>query len=58
MFLLEGGYDIGALARSVAATIETATGAGGADEQPAGELALTAAGHYARWWPDLQHAAV
>ena len=32
LFVLEGGYDLGALARSVAATIESATGAGAAGE--------------------------
>jgi acetoin utilization deacetylase AcuC-like enzyme len=50
--VLEGGYDLGALARSVAATLEV-MGSGDADTQSTDPDALTqqAASHFSRWWP-------
>jgi acetoin utilization deacetylase AcuC-like enzyme len=55
--MLEGGYELGALARSVAATLEVAAA------QPAGPpelarhpLAADALGRLAQWWPMLAAA--
>jgi acetoin utilization deacetylase AcuC-like enzyme len=53
--VLEGGYDLGALARSVAAVLEVV---GAATTAPAPELpvhpqALQAASRLERWWPAL-----
>jgi acetoin utilization deacetylase AcuC-like enzyme len=55
-FVLEGGYALGALARSVAATLEQLVAApdarrdGGAPPSPAAEEARA---RLARWWPAL-----
>jgi acetoin utilization deacetylase AcuC-like enzyme len=51
---LEGGYALGPLARSVAATLEVLAD-GGAPTAPAGvsRLALDARARLARWWPAL-----
>jgi acetoin utilization deacetylase AcuC-like enzyme len=52
--VLEGGYDLGALARSTAATMgAAANGGGGPAEVPSGALAERARLHFARWWPVL-----
>jgi acetoin utilization deacetylase AcuC-like enzyme len=56
--VLEGGYDLGALARSVAATLEVV---GAPDPPPAVELprhpgAEQAAARLERWWPALSAA--
>jgi acetoin utilization deacetylase AcuC-like enzyme len=52
-FVLEGGYDLDALAASVVAVLEAArNGAGGelVDRDP---LTSRARSHYGRWWPEL-----
>jgi acetoin utilization deacetylase AcuC-like enzyme len=51
LFLLEGGYDLGALSRSVVATIEAAGGNGPVEQAGDTEPASMAAAHYSRWWP-------
>jgi acetoin utilization deacetylase AcuC-like enzyme len=52
--VLEGGYDLGALARSTAATMEAvANGGGTVAEVSSGALAERARAHFARWWPAL-----
>jgi acetoin utilization deacetylase AcuC-like enzyme len=52
--LLEGGYDLGALARSVAATLEVAAGASPAPVELARHpLAEAALARLAPWWPAL-----
>ena len=52
-FVLEGGYDLRALAGSVAATIGAAMdGASPAAVEP-GALVARARAHYRRWWPSL-----
>ena len=51
-FVLEGGYDLRALAASVAATMAAAR-EGALPDVQAGALAETARAHYARWWPAL-----
>jgi acetoin utilization deacetylase AcuC-like enzyme len=52
--VLEGGYALDALARSVAATMQSvANGNGAAAEVPAGPPAERARAHFARWWPEL-----
>ncbi len=52
-FLLEGGYDLRALAASVAATMAAARdGAAPAEVEP-GPLAAHARSYYAGWWPSL-----
>ena len=56
LFLLEGGYDLGALARSVAATIDAARGSEPPEAAPLVEPARSAASHYARFWPTLSAA--
>jgi acetoin utilization deacetylase AcuC-like enzyme len=50
--VLEGGYDLGALARSVAATLEV-MGSGDAATESTAPDAVTqqAASHFSRWWP-------
>jgi acetoin utilization deacetylase AcuC-like enzyme len=54
--VLEGGYDVGALSRSMAALLPVLL----ADAGPAGEelevhpLAKRALGRLARWWPELE----
>jgi acetoin utilization deacetylase AcuC-like enzyme len=53
VIVLEGGYDLGALGRSVIATMEAAAGDGRAVEAPAAPLAERARSHFARWWPVL-----
>jgi acetoin utilization deacetylase AcuC-like enzyme len=51
-FVLEGGYDLEALAASVAAVLEaTRDGAGGEAVEP-DSLTARARSHYARWWPE------
>ena len=52
--VLEGGYALGPLARSVAATLAALTGEPGAEE-PVGEapLAREARSRLSRWWPAL-----
>jgi acetoin utilization deacetylase AcuC-like enzyme len=52
-FLLEGGYDLGALARSTAATMAAAAGDEEPEEAPGGPLVERARSHFARWWPAL-----
>jgi acetoin utilization deacetylase AcuC-like enzyme len=55
--VLEGGYELGALARSVAATLEVAAGEpGGAPELARHPLATDALGRLAQWWPMLAAA--
>jgi acetoin utilization deacetylase AcuC-like enzyme len=49
--VLEGGYDLGALARSTAATMEAAKGNGAPAEVAPGALAERARSHFSRWWP-------
>jgi acetoin utilization deacetylase AcuC-like enzyme len=51
-FVLEGGYDLRALAASVAATM-TAARDGKPTGVPAGVIAQRARAHYAQWWPAL-----
>jgi acetoin utilization deacetylase AcuC-like enzyme len=51
--VLEGGYDLGALARSVAATMAAAAGEEAAEEAPAGPLVERARSDLARWWTVL-----
>jgi acetoin utilization deacetylase AcuC-like enzyme len=51
--VLEGGYDLGALARSVAATMAAATGDQAPEGAPAGPLVERARSHLARWWSVL-----
>ena len=53
-FVLEGGYDLRALAASVAATMEGARNGGRAADAAIGPLALRARSHYAGWWPTLE----
>jgi acetoin utilization deacetylase AcuC-like enzyme len=50
VIVLEGGYDLNALARSVAATMEAAAGDAVAAEAPSGPLVERARSHFARWW--------
>jgi acetoin utilization deacetylase AcuC-like enzyme len=58
--VLEGGYDLGALSRSLVATLATL----GSEPAPAGDdpvpvhpLAAEAAGRAARYWPELEDRA-
>jgi acetoin utilization deacetylase AcuC-like enzyme len=53
-FVLEGGYDLRALAASVAATMDAARD-GALPDVPVGTLAQHARSHYLRWWPALDH---
>jgi acetoin utilization deacetylase AcuC-like enzyme len=52
-FVLEGGYALGALAASVAATIEAALEGPAVPTAEPGALVARARGHYRRWWPVL-----
>jgi acetoin utilization deacetylase AcuC-like enzyme len=52
-FVLEGGYDLHALAASVAATMEAARDGVSADGVALDEPAMRARAHYIRWWPAL-----
>ena len=51
-FVLEGGYDLRALAASVAATMAAARD-GALPGREGGPLADRARSHYAKWWPAL-----
>jgi acetoin utilization deacetylase AcuC-like enzyme len=51
VIVLEGGYDLDALARSVAATMAAAAGEVTPAEASPGPLAERARSHFARWWP-------
>jgi acetoin utilization deacetylase AcuC-like enzyme len=52
--VLEGGYALGALGRSVAATMEALVEPDGAPaHEPAGPLVEEARARLARWWPSL-----
>ena len=53
VIVLEGGYDLGALAASVIATMEAAAGGEPPPEAPRGALVDRARPHFARWWPVL-----
>ena len=53
-FVLEGGYDLEALAASVAATIEGALDARDGGPVEPGALVDRARDHYRRWWPLAQ----
>jgi acetoin utilization deacetylase AcuC-like enzyme len=48
--VLEGGYDLGALAASVAASMEALAGGGEPASFPRGPLVERAAGVLGRWW--------
>jgi acetoin utilization deacetylase AcuC-like enzyme len=50
--VLEGGYDLGALARSVAATLEV-FGSGDVETTSveADPITQQAQSHFAKWWP-------
>jgi acetoin utilization deacetylase AcuC-like enzyme len=52
-FVLEGGYDLTALRRSVAATIEAALDGTATQAVERGALVARARAHYRRWWPLL-----
>jgi acetoin utilization deacetylase AcuC-like enzyme len=52
-FVLEGGYDLTALAASVAATMEAARNGAGPPGTTPGTIAEHARRHYAQWWPAL-----
>jgi acetoin utilization deacetylase AcuC-like enzyme len=53
-FVLEGGYDLDALAASVVAVLEAARdGAGGSELVEPDALTSRARSHYERWWPGL-----
>ena len=52
-FVLEGGYDLRALAASVAATMEAANNGGRAADVALAPVADRARSHYARWWQSL-----
>jgi acetoin utilization deacetylase AcuC-like enzyme len=54
-FVLEGGYDLHALAGSVVATLTAALDGGAVDAVEPGSLVTRARGHYRRWWPVLNH---
>ena len=51
-FVLEGGYDLRALAASVVAVLEAARD-GAPSGVPLEPLTAQAREHYARWWPEL-----
>ena len=51
--VLEGGYDLRALAASVAATMGAARDGAALPDVAPGALAVRARSHYARWWPSL-----
>jgi acetoin utilization deacetylase AcuC-like enzyme len=53
-FVLEGGYALGALARSVAATLEALQSSGGTPpEVPVAPDSVVARRRLAQWWPEL-----
>ena len=52
-FVLEGGYDLPALAASVAATMAAARDGAQSPGATLGRLAQHAREHYAQWWPVL-----
>jgi acetoin utilization deacetylase AcuC-like enzyme len=52
-FMLEGGYDLRALAASVVAVLEAASDGGSPPSVPTDPLAAQAREHYRRWWPTL-----
>jgi acetoin utilization deacetylase AcuC-like enzyme len=56
-FVLEGGYDLAALAASVAATIDAALHGPAVDPVPPGALVARAREHYRRWWPVLTNGS-
>jgi acetoin utilization deacetylase AcuC-like enzyme len=51
--VLEGGYDLGALARSVVAVLEAASNGARAETVAPEALAAAARSHYSRWWDAL-----
>ncbi len=53
VIVLEGGYDLGALARSVAATMAASAGGAIPDEAPLAPIAEQARSYFARWWAAL-----
>jgi acetoin utilization deacetylase AcuC-like enzyme len=56
-FVLEGGYAVGALSRSVAATLEAMSGRSDGNQAPGSAqhpLAAEARRRVARWWPALE----
>jgi acetoin utilization deacetylase AcuC-like enzyme len=56
-FVLEGGYDLRALAASVAATMEAAIDGRPVDVPAPVQIADRARSHLARWWPVLEGEA-
>jgi acetoin utilization deacetylase AcuC-like enzyme len=56
-FVLEGGYDLRALAKSVAATMEAARDGGSAEVAAPTPIADHARSHLSRWWPVLESEA-
>jgi acetoin utilization deacetylase AcuC-like enzyme len=54
-FVLEGGYDLRALASSVVATMAAARNDGALPGVPTTALAQHAVRHYDKWWPVLSH---
>jgi acetoin utilization deacetylase AcuC-like enzyme len=52
-FVLEGGYDLRALAASVASVLEAARGAAEPPRVGVDPLSARARAHLARWWPSL-----
>jgi acetoin utilization deacetylase AcuC-like enzyme len=53
VIVLEGGYDLEALARSVVTTMEAAADDGSPPEAEPVALSDRARSHFARWWPVL-----
>ena len=53
VIVLEGGYDLDALARSVAATMAAAADGLVPEEAPASPIVERARSHFARWWAAL-----
>ncbi len=56
-FTLEGGYDLDALANSVAAVLGASRNGVESEQVAAGPLADTARSHYERWWDVLAGAS-
>ena len=54
--MLEGGYDVGALAQSVAATMEGLADGGEVPVVEPGPLVVAAAEQVARFWPGVRAA--
>ncbi|HEX9107808.1 MAG TPA: hypothetical protein VF832_11280, partial [Longimicrobiales bacterium] len=52
-FVLEGGYALGALARSVAATLEALQSPGPSSEVAVAPDSVAARQRLAQWWPEL-----